>query len=372
VTSSIRRNEGEAANYGIYFDDTEYDYMQHMRDICASSEAVFVEAPLATPKQRNRSRQEVVLRDTLAPENLLPKELLPSEVLVKRTYQDQQDIPDALAGFQPDMDPRLREVLEALEDEEYVDDDEEIFGELTKGAEEVDENEFHEQGEQLDFYCDEGDDDGWATDTTEKPIKQQTTTKKPMPEPANNSKSVSFPDDISPPPDANSDWMSEYSKFRRSQTPAKYKAPDSEISSSLGDLSVGGLSSIYSTGGSRSRRRRKRAAAGSVYSMTSSVLQRTEGQSLLDDRFAKIEALYESDEGSDGNTDDTTPQSRPSVPQEFKESRLDFDAIMDDFLGSYSVVGKYGRRVRIGKQQSGLEQLDEIRRELGRATIPSR
>ena len=44
VTSSIRENEGEAANYGIYFDDTEYDYMQHMREVGVSSEAVFVEA----------------------------------------------------------------------------------------------------------------------------------------------------------------------------------------------------------------------------------------------------------------------------------------------------------------------------------------
>src|SRR2546423_6507670 len=28
---AVRENEGEAAEYGIYFDDTDYDYMQHLR-----------------------------------------------------------------------------------------------------------------------------------------------------------------------------------------------------------------------------------------------------------------------------------------------------------------------------------------------------
>lgn len=35
------------------------------------------------------------------------------------------------------MDPRLREVLEALEDEEYVDEEDDIFGELTGDGYEV-------------------------------------------------------------------------------------------------------------------------------------------------------------------------------------------------------------------------------------------
>ena len=58
------------------------------------------------------------------------EDMAPSEFVRKTTYQDQQNIPDALAGFQPDMDPRLREVLEALEDDAYVDDDEDIFDNL--------------------------------------------------------------------------------------------------------------------------------------------------------------------------------------------------------------------------------------------------
>jgi hypothetical protein len=38
--------------------------------------------------------------------------------------------------------------------------------------------------------------------------------------------------------------------------------------------------------------------------------------------------------------------------------REDFDALMDDFLGSYSMAGK--RRVKKGKYQTGMEQLDEL------------
>src|ERR1700694_5920944 len=42
---AIRQNEGEAAEYGIFFDDTEYDYMQHLRPVGEAADAVLLEAP---------------------------------------------------------------------------------------------------------------------------------------------------------------------------------------------------------------------------------------------------------------------------------------------------------------------------------------
>lgn len=53
------------------------------------------------------------------------------------------------------------------------------------------------------------------------------------------------------------------------------------------------------------------------------------------------------------------------------ETRQDFDSIMDDFLGSYSTTGKTSRTVRIkrGAQLTPMEQLDEVRRDLGKARI---
>ena len=59
--SKVRRNEGEAANYGIYYDDTEYDYMQHMRDLgSGGGDAYFVEA-----KPEKKGKQKMDLADML-------------------------------------------------------------------------------------------------------------------------------------------------------------------------------------------------------------------------------------------------------------------------------------------------------------------
>ena len=59
---SVRDNEGEAANYGIYYDDTEYDYMQHMRDLGSSNEAVFLEAPTKAKKEKGKMKLEDALQ----------------------------------------------------------------------------------------------------------------------------------------------------------------------------------------------------------------------------------------------------------------------------------------------------------------------
>jgi protein LTV1 len=271
--SNIRKNEGEAAMYGIYFDDTKYDYMQHMREMGVSSQAVFIEAPQAASKQRGKKK---TLDEALKEEKLaaveIPKELLPSETLVKKSYQDMQDVPDALAGFQPDMDPRLREVLEALEDEAYVDDDEDIFAQLAEGGE-ADPDDFFDQ----DF--EEEEDDGWASDATEKA---------PVPRPSAAAKEEDGEG-------GNEDWMKEFSKFKKAQK--KEKKADGDGASSLADtMSFGGSSAMtagtISVSGRRRRRREKKAGGArtstSGYSMSSSALFRTEGLTLLDDRFDKV------------------------------------------------------------------------------------
>ena len=108
----IRDNEGEAANHGIYYDDTEYDYMQHMRDLgSGSGDAYFVEAPTTQNKGKAKQQSlEDALKDVSLDERarmLLDDEILPSKNLRKVTYQAQQDVPDVLAGFQPDMDRRI-------------------------------------------------------------------------------------------------------------------------------------------------------------------------------------------------------------------------------------------------------------------------
>jgi len=118
--------------------------------------------------------------------------------------------------------------------------------------------------------------------------------------------------------------------------------------------------------------------------MTSSSMHRNEGLTLLDSRFEKIEEEYAADEDDytpSGSFDDnasvmtghmsnssrlsttsskfsTTSSQAPNLVM-----RQDFDNIMDEFLGSHSMSGK--KRVKKGRYQTGMQQLDEIRKELG-------
>ncbi|KAK1770435.1 Low temperature viability protein [Phialemonium atrogriseum] len=346
---SIRDNEGEAANYGVYYDDTEYDYMQHLRDIGqGTGEAVFVEAnPLVN---KNKGKQKASLEDALRQldlenqsSDLLDEQILPSKNLKKATYESQQDIPDAIAGFQPDMDPRLREVLEALEDEEYVDEDDDIFQELAKDSRELDEYEFDETYDEA--YPD--DDEGWESDDTAKPAKEFK--EEEVPELVDTG--------AQPSEGPSEDWLEDFKKFKKDQKvdkkPAARVTP-SELQSSIWTTT---------TDGGRRKKRKGALTNLSGYSMTSSSLVRTEQMGILDSRFEKIEEEYNAD------MDDTGSVSvLSSVSSVQGETRADFDGLLDDFLGNYSMSGK--KHVKKGKYTSGMDQLEEIRRELGPARIP--
>ncbi|KAI4256935.1 MAG: hypothetical protein L6R42_005949 [Xanthoria sp. 1 TBL-2021] len=368
----VRDNEGEVAEYGVYYDDTGYDYMQHLRDLNdqnSKGESYFVEAPVSRKdaKCKQKISLEDALRETSIGENtsrtqLLDEGVLPSKDLRRTTYQNQQDIPDALAGFQPDMDPRLREALEALEDDAYVDDEEDFFGELAKDGE-VSLEEF----EDLGFAGDENamEDDGWETDDTVKPVKEY---KMPTVAQTLNAEGDVAMSDL--PDNGDGDWMKEFSKFKTAEKKAKAAAPNAKAA----DLQSSILTGTSTTDGRR--KKRKGAMTSSTgYSMTSSSLFRTEGQTLQDARFDKTLEDYteeDMDEADDGASVMTGSSilSRPSSVASSQASqplRNDFDSIMDEFLGSYSMNGK--KRVKKGGYQSGLEQLDEVRRELGPARL---
>jgi len=304
--------------HGVYYDDTEYDYMQHMRDMGTSTEAVFVEAPQASSKQQAKNSDVVIKKEKQSLEDAiredsdsknngktikvqLPDDMLPSSDLVKRTYQDQQDVPDVIKGFQPDMDPRLREVLEALDDEAYVDDEEDLFVELAKSGE-ASKNEFEATYDEDEFnFDDEYEDDGWGSDTTEKA--------------ASRSRPVVATGDL-PPPDlvgaddtaldaaASDDWQREFQKFKKDTK--KSKQPMFDDLSSMGGrttttaASRGAeqLSSLVDSFNNRKMKKKKIGSsartATSGYSMSSSALHRTEGLTTLDDRFDKVDILLQS------------------------------------------------------------------------------
>ena len=369
----IRDNEGEAAEYGVYFDDTEYDYMQHMRDLDGGrgdGQSYFVEAPVGKQGQgKARIKLEDALRAASLEDHgsevsrgkgqLLEEEILPSIDLKKKkkTYQDQQDVPDAIAGFQPDMDPRLREVLEALEDDAYVDDEEDIFGEIAKDRKEVSLADF--EGANFEGEIADGD-EGWETDGTEVPIKEYKIPQSMRPPPSGEDVTMG-----EGPDHGDGDWMKEFSKFKkdkRAQTAQRQAPNDLQSSLTTGTSMTGGR-----------RKKRKGAMTSSTgHSMSSSSLFRTEGQTLLDARFDKIEEDYAEDamDDDDGGVSVITGMSAISAASSQAPpltSRSDFDGMMDDFLGSYSMSGK--KRVKRGGYPTGMEQLDELRKGLGPARL---
>jgi len=396
--SKVRRNEGEAANYGIYYDDTEYDYMQHMRDLgSGGGDAYFVEAkPEKKGKQKmdladmlrdaslndSRSQADLSVSSNISSvSDMFGEDMAPSEFVRKTTYQDQQNIPDALAGFQPDMDPRLREVLEALEDEAYVDDEEDIFNELAQDGYEVDQREWNGAGwdqddrDPMDRFLDE-EDPGWETDDTIKASSPKLKTKKATDE---DPSALPAHDEAPAPADASDmAYLKEFKKFKEDVKAAKPNTPAAMATDTQSFIT--GASAL--TAGGRRKKRKGAKTSTSNYSMSSSALHRTEGLTLLDQRFDKIEEEY-ADDGFDFPDDASMVSGMSKMSGLSKMSgmtgmsqwssseapplRSDFDSIMDDFLGSHHTQGK--RRVKKGKQQSGLEQLDEVRKGLGTPKI---
>lgn len=124
---------GRAALYGVYYDDGDYDYTQHLRPIGAT-DAVFLEAP-SKKKEKQPATGGISFVDESANERLHPKDrkihlpegVLPTdfELLTPKTPLRSIELLDG--GLQPDMDPRLREIMEALDDEAYVEDDVENY-----------------------------------------------------------------------------------------------------------------------------------------------------------------------------------------------------------------------------------------------------
>lgn len=244
-----RANIGEATLYGVYYDDTDYDYMQHLRQVGLKEDgvdSVLLEAPVTALKLKKKGKPK---DHDFFPD--LPPEALPSTSELPRDYDSLQAVPASLAGLQPDMDPHLRQVLEALEDEAFVEDslEDDFFGELVADGE-------REEDEAVEFdFQDSGileDDVGGEDDPTEE----------------------------------QGGWEVQFAQFKKDQ---KAKGEDRSAASnsqsdgcSEGRDTVGRLPALPVIGG---KRRRKGASDASGYSMSSSSMFRNEGLTILDERF---------------------------------------------------------------------------------------
>ncbi|KAF9469714.1 LTV-domain-containing protein [Collybia nuda] len=308
-------NIGEAAIYGVYYDDTEYDYMQHLRTVGVQEdgvESVLIEAPL--PSKAGGELKKIQHRD-------LPPGVLASTSELPRTYESQQAIPESIAGFQPDMDPHLRQVLEALEDDAFVDDnlEDNFFGELVGDGE-------RGSDEDVEFPFDENG----AEDTKENhgsPSKEE---------------------------DQELDWEERFAQFKKAQQ-CNNKGSDND---SEGGDTLGGLPTVSVIG---AKKRRKGTSDASGYSMSSSSMYRNEALQTLDERFDQI-VLKEYGENSDEEGPSSDEDENDDAP-ELITSREDFESMMDEFLNDYEILGRKLKPRLAG--DTGVEKLDTIRRAMG-------
>ena len=248
---SGRSNTGEAFLYGVYFDDTEYDYMQHLRPVGMREdgvESVLVEAP-KKPTLKKTSGLPISLHD-------LPLEALPSASELPRDFESQAAVQSSISGLQPDMDPHLRQTLEALEDDAYVDDglDDDFFGELVKDGE-------RDASESFEYEFREDD----------------------SPTDGNNADGVHEGGN-----GGETGWLARFAAFKKGQQSLKaMNSPLSDCESEEADV-VGQMPEFLVTS---TRRRRQETSDASGFSMSSASVFRSDGLRDLDDRFDQVSVL---------------------------------------------------------------------------------
>lgn len=323
--AAIRANEGLAAQYGIFFDDSKYDYMQHLKPIGQSANAVYIAKKEEAAKPEKKNIEEII------------KDALPSEKTRKVTHDTFESIPQELRGFNPDMDPRLREVLEALEDEAYIEEqpeegaetgDADIFADLLQSGEVEDEEDFYEGSDYDEWDMDNYDDEYSAYNLEYEPEDVEL---------INPYGEGQAPEVEAQPEGANlvsSAWEHDFKKFKNS---TKNEVNDWDSDDDFEDeKSVGATEENDVVGelpaiGKKKPKNKLRKKMGAMtdttsFSMTSSALFRTEGLTLLDDRYEQLARKFEED--------DEEP-----VQEDFdmKNERQDFEGMLDDFLDNYEL-----------------------------------
>ena len=318
--------------------------MQHLKPVGLQEdgvESILIEAPSVQKDKikAGKSQAPIQLVDDL------PKEALPSEQELPRNYESQEAIPSSIAGFQPDMDPHLRQALEALEDDAFAEDnlEDDFFGELIadgeRGSDEEPRFEFSEWG---------------AEDEKEGGVPH------------------SEEDEADP-----EDWQAAVRRFKQNRQAKPDDAGTDMDGYSEGGDTVGSLPQFSVIGG---KKRRKGSSEASGYSMSSSSMFRNAGLTMIDEQFdqvcelngwyyssstytsRQIEKEYESDE----EVSDSQSQGSDEAP-ELLEARDDFAAMMNEFMDEYEILG--GKMKPRLEGDTNIDKLDTIRRALGPVTI---
>ncbi|KAK6461336.1 putative low-temperature viability protein [Scheffersomyces coipomensis] len=339
---TVRENEGLAAQYGIFFDDSKYDYMQHLKPIGESQDAVFISA-----KDQVQSKPKTNIED-------LFKDQLPSEDKIKPSADYTENIPKELQGFNPNMDPRLREVLEALDDEAYLEETEDgvDLDDILKSGGVDNESDYYEYSDE-DY--DEWDLDNYEEEYDEKYGEESADALYNEGEAPSELKGENIVVD--------NQWQNDFMKFKKQSKNDKndWDSDDDFGSENENEKEVeeedklAELPQIQPKKKSGTKARKKKGAMTDTtsFSMSSSALFRTEGLTLLDDRYEQYSKRYSKDE--------------EKVPEKFDmtKERGDFEDMLDDFLDNYELESG-GRK--LAKKNEEATKLKEAAQSVSRST----
>lgn len=362
---------GRAADYGILYDDDEYDYLQHLKPIGEDPTAVFVAAPgMENAPVKKEVTLEQLFGDLMLKEDGEAKPNFEFGRATDAYLERQVDILDSLKGFKPDMDPRLKEVLTALDDEAYVvnkdveideeirkkmekeeldleeivegadSNDEDFFNQLLQGGKGDEEGEFVANGDEENWDLDEFDDQYYddenfnADDIEEEAIIKKEIVNNDDPF---NIENIAKLNEIS--------WGQDMRSMKKEQKNVNFaftKDQDldsmnnfgdedfSEEEDNFGDLPT--FNNDKKTGNNSRKQRRKKGAMSDVsgFSMSSSAIPRTEIMTILDDKFDQVIGGYENYE--DEQYDDDYEEF------DMSKERGDLEGLLDDFLDTYELA----------------------------------
>lgn len=326
---SVRENEGLAAQYGVYFDDSKYDYMQHLRPIGAAQDAVYI----AASKEEEAPKKKDITE--------LFKDQMPL-TKTNRADHDLEDIPAEFRGFNPDLDPRLREMLEALEDEAYIDDNEagdgeDIFTQLLHSGEVEDEDEFYYGSD-----ADHNDDyDEWDLDNYKEEYQKYDSDQEKL---YNEGEE---PEDAVAPPVASTGWERDFQQFKKASKNNENDWDSDDDFEGEDEDEVPDLPAFAQKKVLKTKLRKKKGAMTdtSSFSMSSSAVYRTEGLTLLDDRYEQLAKKFDDDE-------DTNVYEDFSMENE----RADLEDMLDDFLDNFELESGGRRLVKKDDEKKRLQE----------------
>jgi protein LTV1 len=225
--------------------------MQHLKPAGQQDEgfeSILVEAPKRqTVFKTAPGNLPISLRD-------LHPEAFPSALELPHDFESQAAIQSSISGLQPNMDPHLRQTLEALEDDAFVDDDlgDDFFGELIENGERDANDPFkHEFVEDGSLASSSGGTNATGESNCED----------------------------------KSGWEARFAAFQKEQQGRKAMDPSlSDGGSETGDT-VGKMPEFSAHD---RRRRRRETSDASGFTMSSLSIARSEGLRDLDDRFDKV------------------------------------------------------------------------------------